>query len=74
MIKRYLQMMRLCTIKSPMKRAEYMKMKGVFHEMGNRVMITSRKIPLYSKLISIGNNVWIASGVEFVPMMLHITC
>lgn len=67
MIKRYLQMMRLCTIKSPMKRAEYMKMKGVFHEMGNRVMITSRKIPLYSKLISIGNNVWIASGVEFVP-------
>ena len=41
MIKRYLQMMRLCTIKSPMKRAEYMKMKGVFHEMGNRVMWSS---------------------------------
>lgn len=34
--------------------------------MGNRVMITSRKIPLYAKLISIGSNVWIASGVEFI--------
>ena len=29
-------------------------------------MITSRKIPLYSKLISIGSNVWMASGVEFI--------
>lgn len=35
--------------------------------MGDRVMITSRKIPLYSKLISIGSDVWIASGVEFIP-------
>lgn len=29
-------------------------------------MITSRKIPLYAKLISIGSNVWMASGVEFI--------
>ncbi|WP_300409029.1 acyltransferase [Lagierella sp.] len=29
-------------------------------------MITSRKIPLYSRLIKIGNNVWVASGVEFI--------
>ena len=29
-------------------------------------MIISRKIPLYSRLISIGNNVWIASGVSFL--------
>ncbi|WP_278244782.1 DapH/DapD/GlmU-related protein [Ruminococcus sp. NK3A76] len=43
-----------------------MKSKHLFHSMGERVMITPRKIPLYSKLISIGNNVWIASGVEFI--------
>lgn len=66
MTNRYLLMLRLYLIKSPMKRAEYMKRKGVFHAMGKRVMITSRKIPLYSKLISIGNNVWMASGVEFI--------
>lgn len=29
-------------------------------------MISSRKIPLYPELISIGNNVWVASGVEFI--------
>ena len=63
---RYLLMLRLFTIRSSMKRAGYMKKHGIFHSMGERVMITSRKIPLYAKLISIGNNVWIASGVEFI--------
>lgn len=43
-----------------------MKKCGIFHFMGDRVMISSRKIPLYAKLISIGNNVWMASGVEFI--------
>ena len=66
MINRYLHTLRLYTIRSSMKRAEYMKEHGIFHSMGDRVMITSRKIPLYAKLISIGNNVWIASGVEFI--------
>ena len=67
MNKRYLHMLRLFTIRSSMKRAEYLKKHGVFHFLGDKVMITSRKIPLYAKLISIGNNVWIASGVEFIP-------
>ena len=67
MVSRYLQTLRLWTIKSPMKRVAYMREKGIFHSIGERVMITSRKIPLYAKLISIGNNVWIASGVEFIP-------
>lgn len=66
MTNRYLHMLRLYTIRSSMKRAEYMKKNGIFHSIGERVMITSRKIPLYSKLISIGNNVWMASGVEFI--------
>ena len=30
-------------------------------------MVMFRKIPLYSKLISMGDNVWIATGVTFVP-------
>lgn len=63
---RYYHTLRLWMIKSPMKRAAYMRKKSIFHSMGNHVMITSRKIPLYAKLISIGNNVWIASGVEFI--------
>lgn len=67
MNKRYLHTLKLYTIKSPMKRASYLKQKGIFHSIGDRVMITSRKIPLYARLISIGNNVWMASGVEFIP-------
>lgn len=66
MNKRYLTMLKLWLIKSPMKRAEYLKNQKVFRHVGNRVMITSRKVPLYPELISIGNNVWIASGVEFI--------
>lgn len=43
-----------------------MRKKNVFHHMGERVMITPRRIPLYANLISIGNNVWMASGVQFI--------
>lgn len=63
---RYLLMLRLLFIKSPMKRAKKMKDWGIFRSCGDRVMITSRKIPLYSRLISIGENVWIASNVEMI--------
>lgn len=66
MNERYLLMLRMLFIRSPMKRARYMKKKGVFRSMGDRVMITPLKVPLYSRLISIGSNVWIASGVEFI--------
>lgn len=63
---RYLQILRLYLIQSPMRRTDYMRKKKIFHSIGNRVMINSRKIPLYAKLISIGSNVWMASGVEFI--------
>ena len=49
-----------------MKRAAYLKENGVFRSIGDGCMITPRKIPLYARLISIGNNVWMASGVEFI--------
>lgn len=35
--------------------------------MGNECMVMFRKIPLYPKLISFGNNVWVASQVTFIP-------
>lgn len=66
MNKRYKLMLKMWLIKSPMKRAQYLKEHKVFKSCGDRVMITSRKIPLYPELISIGNNVWMASGVQFI--------
>jgi|LSQX01.3.fsa_nt_gb acetyltransferase-like isoleucine patch superfamily enzyme len=62
----YWRQFRVALISSPMKRVRYLKKKGYFASVGDRVMIMSRKIPLYSNLIKIGNNVWIASGVVFV--------
>ncbi len=47
-------------------RASYLKKHGIFYHMGDGCMTMFRKIPLYPKLISVGNNVWIASGVTFV--------
>lgn len=58
-------MLQLYMIRSSMERAEYMKKHEFFHSVGDRVMITSRKI-LHAKFISIGNNVWMASDVEFI--------
>lgn len=66
MNKRYIRMFKLLFIKSPMKRVKKMKEWGVFKSCGDRVMITSRKIPLYFRLISIGDNVRIASNVEMI--------
>jgi acetyltransferase-like isoleucine patch superfamily enzyme len=34
--------------------------------MGDNCMVMFRKIPLYPELISVGNNVWVASNVTFV--------
>ena len=71
MNKRYKMMLKMLFMQGPVGRTEYMKENGVFHSMGERCMITSRKIPLYGKLISFGNNVWVASGVEFIT---HDVC
>lgn len=57
---------RMFTIPSRMKRVKYLKDKGYFRSVGERVMINSFRIPLYPNLISIGNNVWIASDVTFI--------
>ena len=58
---------RLCMIASAVSRAKYIRDHKIFRSMGNNCMVMFRKIPLYPKLISIGNNVWIASGVSLIP-------
>lgn len=57
----------LYLITNPYKRAQYCKKHNVFHHMGDKCMVMFRKIPLYPKLISFGDNVWVASQVTFVP-------
>lgn len=48
------------------QRATYLKKHDIFYHIGDNCMTMFRKIPLYPKLISLGDNVWIASGVSFV--------
>ncbi len=57
----------MCLQQSGQKRAQYLKKHNVFRHIGNHCMVMFRKIPLYPKLISMGNNVWIASGVSLIP-------
>lgn len=49
------------------KRAAYLKKHNILYHIGENCMTMFRKVPLYPKLISMGNNVWIASGVTFIP-------
>ncbi len=58
---------RMSLILSAIGRAKYLKEHNILHHMGNNCMVMFRKIPLYPKLISIGDNVWIASNVHFTP-------
>lgn len=51
---------------NPYKRAQYIRKHHIFYHMGDKCMVMFRKIPLYPKLISFGNNVWVASQVSFI--------
>lgn len=55
----------MCRLKAT-DRAEYIKKHDIFRRMGDNCMTMFRKIPLYPKMISFGDNVWIASNVSFV--------
>lgn len=59
------QTLKLYTILSAAKRTQYYKEKKIFHSMGDNCLVMDRKVPLYAKLISLGNNVQIASNVHF---------
>ncbi len=56
----------MCFCLSGQKRAQYIKKHNIFSHIGDHCMVMFRKIPLYPKLISLGENVWIASGVTLI--------
>jgi len=58
---------RLLTITSSGKRANYLRDHHIFHHIGYDCTIVERKVPLYPRLISIGNNVHLAAKVLLVP-------
>ena len=64
--KRMRHTLRLYTILNAAKRTEYYKKNQIFKSMGENCLIMDRKVPLYAGLISIGNNVLIASDVMFI--------
>lgn len=57
--------MRLYTISSARKRADYARKKHIYAEIGENVIIQSRFIPIYSELIKFHNNVSVARNVDF---------
>lgn len=64
--KRLWQQLHLLMIPGSKKRVEYLKKNHVFRECGENVYLQSRKIPLYANLISLHNNIRIASDVTFL--------
>ena len=61
------QTLRLLTITSSGRRAEYLRQHHIFYHIGKDCTIVERKVPLYPRLISIGNNVHLAAKVLLVP-------
>ena len=66
-ISRIWHTLRLYTILSSGKRADYLRNHRVFHHVGIGCTIMERKVPIYPKLISIGNNIHLATKVLLVP-------
>lgn len=64
--KRLMWTIRLWLTPSARKRTDYLRKKQIFANIGNKSLIMNRTVPLYSRLISIGENVHIASNVHFV--------
>lgn len=64
--KRLMQQNRFCLINNPYKRGDFLRKKRIFHHVGENVSYQPRRLPLYGQLISIGDNVVIASNVSFL--------
>lgn len=56
---------RTALIRGSHQRAEYARKAQIYAYIGNNVSIQSRRIPLYSELISFHNNIVIARNVDF---------
>ena len=64
--KRLWHSLRLFTMLKIKDRMQYFRDNDIFHSMGKYCAIMDRKVPLYSKLISFGDNVKVASNVTFL--------
>lgn len=64
--KRLWYTLRLCLIPGAFNRMNYLKSHNVFASVGEHCSMTDRKVPLYARLIRLGNNVQIASHVTFI--------
>lgn len=60
------QTLRLYTILTSAKRTKYLREKHIFGAIGENCNVMNSKIPLYAKLIKLGNSVMLASNVTFV--------
>ena len=70
--KRCWRTIRLLMILNGKKRMDYIRKNHIFADFGENSFISSRLVPLYPKLISIGNNVYLAAKVSLVPHdMIH---
>ncbi len=58
--------LRLLTMRSSFKRAQYLKEHNIFRHIGENCSIMNWALPLYPQLIKLGDNVHIASNVGFV--------
>ncbi len=65
--KRLYHTLKLWSMPGNLSRTKYLKENDIFYSMGEHCSIMSRTIPLYAKLIKIGNNVHLASNVSLVP-------
>ncbi len=63
---RLYQTLHLFMMLDPYKRSKFYKDNNIFKSMGEHCLIMDRKVPLYARLISLGDNVQIASGVSFI--------
>lgn len=64
--KRLYHSIRFFSIFDQHNRAEYAKRHRLFHHIGDNVRLPAMLVPLHSEMISIHNNVEVASGVKFV--------
>lgn len=64
--KRMIHTLHLFLERNAVKRTEYLRKNEVFRSLGNGCIIENRIVPLYSELISIGDNVHLASGVHLI--------
>lgn len=58
---------RLYLIPRSGKRADYILNHHIFHHIGNNCTMMERKVPLCPQLISLGNNVHLASKMLLIP-------